>query len=83
MKIADILHYEAHLCKFMDGQVIFIGLFHMYAATYKKMGDSLQSSSMESGQEDALKAEQNEHRKRERSYEDGYCTKKQKRPPPT
>jgi hypothetical protein len=24
------------LCKFLDGQVLFTGLFHMYAATYKE-----------------------------------------------
>jgi hypothetical protein len=29
----------------------------VYAATYKEMGDILQPSSMESGQEDALQAE--------------------------
>jgi hypothetical protein len=38
----------------------------MYAATYKEMRDSLQPSSMESGQEDVSQAEQNKHRKREK-----------------
>jgi hypothetical protein len=40
------------LCKFLDGQALFTGLFHIYAATYKEMRDRLHPSSMESGQED-------------------------------
>jgi hypothetical protein len=42
---------------FLDGQALFGGLFHMNAATYKQMADSLQPSSMESGQEDASQVE--------------------------
>jgi hypothetical protein len=46
-------------CKFLDGQALFTGLFHTYAATCKEMRDSLQPCSMESGQKDILQVEQN------------------------
>jgi hypothetical protein len=46
------------LCKIMDGQALFTGLFHMFAATYKAIRDSLQLSSMESGKEDVSQAEE-------------------------
>jgi hypothetical protein len=54
------------LCKFMDGQMLFTSIFHMYAATYKEMRDSLQPSSMESGREDVSQAEQNKMLKERR-----------------
>jgi hypothetical protein len=63
------------LCKLLDGQALFTGLFRMYAATYKERRDSLQPSSMESGQEVASQAEQNKRRKRGRNSEDKCCTK--------
>jgi hypothetical protein len=69
------------LCKFLDGQALFTGLFDMYAAMYKEMGDSLQSGSKESGQQDASQAEQNKCRKRDRESEDECCTKKLKSTP--
>jgi hypothetical protein len=46
-------------CKLLDGQALFADLFHMYAATYKKMRYGLQPSSMESRQENASQAKQN------------------------
>jgi hypothetical protein len=49
------------LHKFLDGRASFTGLFHMYATTYKEMGESLQLSSMESEQEVVSQAEQNKH----------------------
>jgi hypothetical protein len=38
---------------------------------------------MELGQDDVSQAEQNKRRKGDRNSEGKYCTKKQKRPPPT
>jgi hypothetical protein len=55
----------------------------MYATTYKELRDSLQPSSKETGEEDAAQAEQNKRRKRDKISEHEYCTRKQKRPPPT
>jgi hypothetical protein len=55
---------------FLDGQALFPGLFHMYAATYKEMRDSLQPSNMESGQQIVSQVQQNKGRKRERNSED-------------
>jgi hypothetical protein len=46
-------------CKFPDIQVLFIGLFHMYAATYKKIKGSFQQSSKELGQENDSQPEEN------------------------
>jgi hypothetical protein len=46
------------LCKHVSGQALFAGLLHTYAAIYKETWDSLQWSSMESGQEDASQPEQ-------------------------
>jgi hypothetical protein len=69
------------LCKFLDGQALFTGLFHMYAATDKEMRGSLQPSSTESGQKDVSQAEQNKCHKR--NFEDECCTKNNNRPPPT
>jgi hypothetical protein len=78
-QLADRAEADRHTpCKFVDGQALLTGLFHMYAATYKEMRDSLQPSSKESGQ-----AQQNKRRKRDRNSDDECCTKKQKRPPPT
>jgi hypothetical protein len=71
------------LCKFLDGQALFTGLFDMYATTYREMRGSLQPSSMEQGQEDVSQTEQNKIRKRDRNSEAECCTKTQKRPPPT
>jgi hypothetical protein len=83
-ELADRYEADRHtLCKFLDWQLLFTGFFHMYAATYKEMNNSLKPSSKKSGQEDASQAEQNKRRKRERNYQDECCTKKQKRPPPT
>jgi hypothetical protein len=67
----------------VDGQALYTGLFRLYAAIYKEIWGSLQSSSKESGQQDASQAEQNKCRKRDRNSEDECCTKKLKRPPPT
>jgi hypothetical protein len=39
-------------CNFLDGQAVFTGLFHMCAATYKEMRDSLRPNSKEPGQEE-------------------------------
>jgi hypothetical protein len=47
------------LCKFIDAQALFTGLFHMYAAVCKEMRDSLQLSIEESGQEGVLQVEHN------------------------
>jgi hypothetical protein len=69
--------------KFLDAEALFTGLFHMYAATYKEMGDSLQPSSKELGQEDAWQAERIKRRNRDRNYEVECSIKKQKRPPLT
>jgi hypothetical protein len=69
--------------KFLDGHVLFTGIFHMYAATYKEMRDSFQWSSKESGEQVASQAEKNKLRKRDRNYEDECCTKIQKRPSTT
>jgi hypothetical protein len=54
------------VCKFLDGQALFTGLFHMYAATYKEIKDGLHPHSIESGQEDVSQTDQN---KRERETE--------------
>jgi hypothetical protein len=63
-QLADRVEANRHtLCKFTAGQTLFISIFHMYAATYKEMRDSLQPSSMELGQEDVSQAEQNKRRK--------------------
>jgi hypothetical protein len=41
-QLADRAEADRHtLCKFLDGQALFTGLFHMYAATCKGMKDSL------------------------------------------
>jgi hypothetical protein len=39
----------------------------MYAATHKEMRDNLQQSNKESGQQNALQAEQNEHKSQKMS----------------
>jgi hypothetical protein len=65
-QVADRADADRHtLCKFLDGQALFTGCFHIYAATYKEMKDSLQPSSMKSGQEDASQADKG--RKRDRT----------------
>jgi hypothetical protein len=66
-QLANRAEADRHtLCKFLDGQGLFTGICHIYAATYKEMRDGLQPSSIESGQEDVLQAEQNKCRKGER-----------------
>jgi hypothetical protein len=62
------------LCKFLDGQALLTGLFHMYAATLKKMKGSPHPSSIESGQEDVLQEEKT-NAERETNSEDECCTK--------
>jgi hypothetical protein len=70
-QLAERAEADKHsLCKFLDGQALFTGLFRMYAATYREMRDSLQPRSKESGQKYASRAEQNERRKRDRNPED-------------
>jgi hypothetical protein len=65
-QLADRAEADRHTpCKFLDGHALFTGLFHMYAATYKEIWDSLQQSSMESGLEDVSQAEQKKNAKRE------------------
>jgi hypothetical protein len=49
---------QTHL---LDGQTLFTGLFHMYAAIYKEKRDNSDSSIMESGQENVSTAEENKH----------------------
>jgi hypothetical protein len=49
---------------FLDGQELFAGLFHMYAAAYKDLRDRLQPSNKESGEEVVLQEKQNKRRKR-------------------
>jgi hypothetical protein len=49
-ELADRAEADKHtLYKFLDGQALFTGLFHMYTTTYKELRDSLQPSSKESG----------------------------------
>jgi hypothetical protein len=62
----------------LDGQALFTGLFHMYAATYKDMRDILQPSSKESGEKDSSQAERNKRWKGDRNFEDECCTKKRR-----
>jgi hypothetical protein len=62
--LADRAEADRHIpCKFLDGQALFIGLFHAYAETYKGMRDSLQPSSMEWEEDDVSQAGQNKRRK--------------------
>jgi hypothetical protein len=84
-QLADRAEADRHtLCKFLDGQALFTGLFHIYAATCKETRDSLHPSSIQSGQVDASQAEQNKRRKRNKNFEDECCMKKKnKTPPPT
>jgi hypothetical protein len=49
-QLADSAEEDRHtLCKFLEGQSIFTGLFNIYAETCKEMRDSIQPSSKESG----------------------------------
>jgi hypothetical protein len=59
-QLSDRAEADRHiLCKFLDGQALFVILFHTYAVTYKEMRDSLQPSRKESGQEDVSQGERN------------------------
>jgi hypothetical protein len=59
-QLANRAEADRHtLCKFIDGQALFTGLFHMYAAICKEIRDSLQLSSKELGQKGVLQAEHN------------------------
>jgi hypothetical protein len=46
-----------NLCKFLDGQALFTGVFLTYVATYMQMRGSIQPSSKKSGHEDASQAQ--------------------------
>jgi hypothetical protein len=66
-QLVDRAEVDRHtLCKFLDGQVLLTSLFHMYAAAYKELRDSLQLSSKESGQEDVSQAEENKCQERQK-----------------
>jgi hypothetical protein len=83
-QLADRAEAVRHtVCKFLDGQALFTGLFHMCTATYKETRVNLQPSSKESRQDYVSQAEQNKRRKVTETLEIECCIKKQKWPHPT